>query len=98
MLDLVAALLSGGQATYQLAPTPEKESGVSQMFLAFDVASLPATTVVDQVIAHLQAPQRDGGRVRYPGERTLQIRQDSLANGVPVDAAIWEDISGSLHD
>jgi 3-dehydro-L-gulonate 2-dehydrogenase len=97
MLDLVAALLSGGQATHQLSATPEKETGVSQVFLAVDAASLTAgsspdaaTILVDQVIAHLHAPLRDGGRVRYPGERTLEIRKDSLANGVPVDPPIWE--------
>ena len=89
MLDLVAAVLSNGQATYQLAPIPEKEAGVSQIFLAFNIAS---TTIADQVIAHLHAPLADGGRVRYPGERTLQIRRDSLANGVPVDPAIWESV------
>ena len=100
MLDLVAALLSGGQATHQLSATPEKETGVSQVFLAFDVTSLnapgsgpgAATSLVDQVIAHLHAPLRDGGRVRYPGERTLEIRRESLANGVPVDPAIWESV------
>jgi 3-dehydro-L-gulonate 2-dehydrogenase len=92
MLDLVAALLSGGQATYQLSETPEKEAGVSQIFLAFDITSLGATTMADQIIANLQAPLRDGGRVRYPGERTLQIRRDSLANGVSVDPAIWQSV------
>ena len=93
MLDLVAALLSGGQATHQLSPVPEQETGVSQVFLAFDItSSTTAASMADQIIANLHAPLRDGGRVRYPGERTLEIRRDSLANGVPVDPAIWESV------
>jgi 3-dehydro-L-gulonate 2-dehydrogenase len=90
MLDLLAALLSGGQATHQVPTTPETETGVSQVFLAFDVAS--GTHLADEVIAHLQAPLRDGGRVRYPGERTLETRRESLAKGVPVDPSIWEAV------
>jgi 3-dehydro-L-gulonate 2-dehydrogenase len=98
MLDLVAAMLSGGQATHQIAPTPEKEAGVSQMFLAFDVAqavgSDVATRLADGVINNLHAPTRDGKQVRYPGERTLQTRAENLANGVPVDPQIWEQVQG----
>ncbi len=98
MLDLVAALLSGGNATHQLAAIPEKETGVSQVFLAFDINSPDATRMADQVIANLHAPLRDGGRVRYPGERTLETRRDSLAHGVPVDPSIWQGVLDLLRD
>ena len=30
--------------------------------------------------------------VRYPGERVLQIRQENLQKGIPVDSRIWKEI------
>jgi len=30
--------------------------------------------------------------VRYPGERVLQTRKENLANGIPVEPAIWRDV------
>jgi 3-dehydro-L-gulonate 2-dehydrogenase len=49
--------------------------------------------IVDQIIDHLHSPPRaDGGQVRYPGERVLQIRKENLANGVPVEPSIWHEV------
>ena len=90
MLDLVAALLSGGQATHQIPPDPEQETALSQVFLALDPASLSPRAdldaLVDAAIAHLHAGEGD---VRHPGQRTLQERERSLRDGVLVDPAIW---------
>ena len=33
--------------------------------------------------------------VRYPGEQTLQLREENMRLGVPVDPEIWGQISGS---
>ena len=40
MLDMVAALLAGGRATHEIPQVPEQETGLSQVFLAFDVAAI----------------------------------------------------------
>ena len=48
--------------------------------------------VADAVIAHLHAGD---GEVRYPGERTLETRRQSLREGVPVDADIWARVKAS---
>jgi len=40
MLDLLAALLSGGKASYQIEPVPERETMVSQVFIAVDPCSM----------------------------------------------------------
>jgi 3-dehydro-L-gulonate 2-dehydrogenase len=87
-LDLVAAILSDGRATCEIAPDPERETCLSQVFLAFDPAGANAG-LADRVIAHLHA---GGGDVRYPGERTLETRTRNLRDGVPVDPAIWRDV------
>ena len=94
-LDLVAAIASGGCATWQVPPTPETESGLSQMFIALDLSPLDpdgtAARVADDIVAHLR-PAFSNGRVRYPGERTLETRRRNLADGIPVEPAIWREV------
>src|SRR2546423_1599909 len=88
LLDMVAALLSGGRATHEIPAVPEKEAGLSQLFLALDPSSLDGgdagSTVVDRILADLHA----GEHVRHPGERTLETRRRSIAEGVPVDEGV----------
>lgn len=86
VLDLIAAMLSGGAATHQLTRDPDREVGVSQIFLAFALPHpLNSNPISDAVIASL-----DG--VRYPGEQTLRLRAENDALGVPVDPEIWKEI------
>lgn len=100
MLDLMAAILSGGKATHQIPPIPERESMVSQVFIAIDFAALDPTQgkivaakVADQIIEYFQLPPHSSGeRVRYPGYRVLKTRQENRANGVPVEPAIWKQL------
>jgi 3-dehydro-L-gulonate 2-dehydrogenase len=94
LLDMVAALLSGGRATHQIEPVPERETKLSQVFIAIDPAALnPAasTTIADEIIAYLHA-SASGKNVRYPGERVLEIRMQNLAEGIPVDPQIWREV------
>jgi 3-dehydro-L-gulonate 2-dehydrogenase len=105
MLDLLAAVLSGGKASFQIEPIPERESMVSQVFIAIDPSALRSKggsgnsgapdpdQIADQIIAHFQSPSHSGGEfVRYPGYRVLQIRQENLAEGIPVEPSIWEEL------
>jgi len=101
MLDLLAVLLSAGKATYQIKPLPAQETRVSQVFIALDFSALDLAAgrnaagvqIVDQIVEHFQLPPGSAGeRVRYPGYRVQQTRQDNLASGVPVDPAIWRQL------
>lgn len=97
MLDLLAALLSGGKATHQIRADPDRENGQSQVFLAFDAASLGGINggaqIADQVIEYFQLPPNStGARLRYPGFRVLTTRRDNLANGIPVEPSIWQKL------
>jgi 3-dehydro-L-gulonate 2-dehydrogenase len=56
-------------------------------FLAIDPAG--TNGLADRTIAHLHA---GAGHVRYPGERTLEIRRNNMREGVPVDPSIWQDL------
>lgn len=95
MLDLLAAVLSGGRATHEIPRDSLQETGLSQVFVCFDVALLPeadeAIRTVERIIDDLHgANGASGERVRYPGERTLEIRRQSLAEGIEVEPSVWE--------
>jgi 3-dehydro-L-gulonate 2-dehydrogenase len=109
MLDLLAALLSGGKASCQIEPIPERETRVSQVFIAIDPSCFNSTSnsipgspsdstdatsrVADQIVEHFQLPPHTSGeRVRYPGYRVLQTRTENLANGIPVEPSIWQQL------
>jgi 3-dehydro-L-gulonate 2-dehydrogenase len=97
MLDLLATLLSGGKASYQIEPIPERETMVSQVFMAIDPSCLDSTgavsRVADQIIENFQLPRHSTGpRLRYPGYRVLQTRKENLAKGIPVEPAIWQQL------
>jgi 3-dehydro-L-gulonate 2-dehydrogenase len=97
LLDLVATLLSGGQATHQIPPDTERETGLSQVFLAFDPTCIdhPGTSAVlaDRIIEHFRSnPSGVAELVRYPGERVRRVRAENMANGIPVEPAVWQEV------
>ena len=85
--------------------SPRRETKVSQVFIAIDpwclgsrtdstIESTIATSrVADHIVEHFQLPHYfPDERVPYPGYRVLQTRKENLANGVPVDASIWQQL------
>jgi len=97
MLDMVGALLSGGCATHQIPADTERETNLSQVFIAVDPSSVDragtSVSVADEIVEHLQPPAARG-QVRYPGERVLQTRKENMANGIPVEPAMWREVQG----
>jgi len=97
LLDLVGSLLADGDSTREISRR-EKETGVSQVFMAIDIVSrMGADNVdgkVDAVIADLlEAPPAEGGsRVRYPGQGMLATRRENLEKGIPVEPELWKAI------
>lgn len=92
LLDMAAALLSNGLATHQIPPDPLAETCLSQVFIAFDLSGLGGTEshIVDDIVESLHT---DGGEgVRYPGERTLSIRQENTEHGIPVEPSVWQQV------
>ena len=97
MLDLLAAMLSGGKATHQIIADPNRENGQSQVFVTFNVSSLDrvnsVSRIADQVIEYFQLPPNSHQeRIRYPGYRVLITRRDNLANGIPVEPSVWQQL------
>jgi 3-dehydro-L-gulonate 2-dehydrogenase len=99
VLDMFAAMLSGGLATHQLSLDPVRESGQSQVFLAIDPGAVATaqelSRIADGILGSLHAatPVDPESPVRYPGEETLRLREENMRLGVPVDPAIWQQIN-----
>ena len=99
VLDMLAAMLSGGNAVYQIPPESTRESGVSQIFLAIDPSNFStradidgiATGILDSISA--ATPLDPARPVRYPGEQTLHLRQENLRLGVPVEPEVWSKLN-----
>jgi 3-dehydro-L-gulonate 2-dehydrogenase len=97
LLDLMAALISGGQTTAQIG-RQETEYGVSQVFIAFDMTKTRVAAELEEVLnasideLHASLPSESGAKIRYPGEGSQQTRQENLQQGIPVDEAIWAEI------
>lgn len=94
MLDMVAAMLSGGLATYQLPADPLRETGQSQVLIAANPSHFGGSDVADGIVAFVQssAPVEQGRAVRYPGEQTLKTRMENMELGVPVDEEVWRQL------
>jgi 3-dehydro-L-gulonate 2-dehydrogenase len=68
-----------------------RETSLSQVFLAMDIAKLQppeesartADAIVDSVLTS------NPGAVRYPGEQVLKTRAENLALGLPVREELW---------
>jgi 3-dehydro-L-gulonate 2-dehydrogenase len=97
VLDMMAAMLSGGRATHDQSTEQARESGVSQIFLAIDpsgVGGAEMERIAAGIVASLRAaePVEAGKIARYPGEETLRVREENLRLGVPVDRVVWERV------
>jgi len=96
MLDLLASVLSGGNATHEIPADPERETGLSQVFIAIAPSLIGPpermSQIGDAVIENLHGSKHSGAAVRYPGEQVLKTRSENLSRGIPVNAAIWNDI------
>jgi 3-dehydro-L-gulonate 2-dehydrogenase len=97
MLDILVTVLSGGLSTAEIGKK-EDEYGVSQVFIAIDprkLSNYPAIqNTLEATITDLKESNliNENSPVRYPGEKVLQIRQENLGSGIPIDQRIWEEI------
>jgi len=97
LLDLLAAILSGGISTAEISKQ-EVEYALSQVFIAIDISQLnnhsAVTNTVNSILQDYKNSKTESGlqEVLYPGERVVRVREESIKNGIPVDKVIWEGI------
>jgi 3-dehydro-L-gulonate 2-dehydrogenase len=98
VLDMVAAILSGGNSTGDIGKDLGEEIGISQVFLAIDPTKLnnqdDIDTMIDKIISHVKEsePIEENGVISYPGESSLRTRKYNEEHGIPVVDDIWNSI------
>lgn len=98
VMDLIAAVLSGGRSTVGVGKLGNDEYGLSQMFIAMDATRIAGedylASAVKEVVDNIQGSSRvdDNQPVLYPGERSMTNRMNNLSQGIPVDDAVWAKI------
>lgn len=97
VLDLIAAILSGGRTSKQIGDLPT-ETELSQVFVAISLDAFPDKEAVKAKIEetlndlHSAIPM-DGQRpVRFPGEGMVQVREENTKKGIPVDEDVWNKV------
>jgi 3-dehydro-L-gulonate 2-dehydrogenase len=97
LLDILAAVLSGGLATHQITAL-QKERSLSQVFVCVDLAKLGNASLIEKVVASIIEDYQNSqmaeeeGKPAFPAERVLQNRKRNLTIGIPVLKSIWESI------
>ena len=99
LLDVLAAVLSSGLSTQEIS-RQHSEHGVSQVFIAIDLSRLHHYSSIGSIIQdiighyHQSVPLHESKQITFPGEMVLQKRKQHLQNGIPVLAAIWQEVKG----
>lgn len=97
LLDVIATILSGGLATHEVNIC-KGESGISQIYIAIKLKSLSnfpsIERTVEEIISDIKmsTPEKEGTKIRYPGENVSAIRKGNMENGIFVNKGIWEKI------
>ena len=97
LLNLMAAVLSGGQATHEIGRN-EDDFGVSQVYISIDISKLEnyqtVAGLVNEIIEdyHNSIPESDSMGILYPGERALNTRKENSYKGIPVEKVVWGHI------
>ena len=97
LLDMLAALLSAGNAVYDITKQ-DSEVGLSQIFIAIDLKALSnfksINLLLQQIVDdyHQSIPVEPGKKIIYPGERVLMTRKENMENGIPVAEQVWNTI------
>ena len=97
LLDIFAAVLSGGLATHEISKF-KYEHALSQVFIAFDLSkfhekhALHSTikTIIDDY--HASIKESEDAQILYPGERVVIQRKENSVHGIPVEKRVWDKI------
>ena len=92
VLDLAAALISGGNTTEKIGELPA-ETKLSQVFLAVDLkqhlTERQRESVIQDTLDYVKGLHE---QVRYPGQHALSERKKHMKHGVEVPEEVWSGI------
>jgi len=98
VLDLVAAVLSGGNSAFKVGQLGGDEYQLSQVLIAIDATQIAGneflSSAVNEVLADIKASERvnESQEILYPGEKEAKVRKQNLEQGIPVEDVVWEKI------
>ncbi len=102
VLDLFAGCMSLGNTTAAIGRLEGDEHGVSQVFMAINFQKIAPREVVDGIVEDAIAdllsskPDNKTGRIIYTGQLGKEIRDQNLAQGIPVNEKVWAEITALL--
>lgn len=96
VLDLIANMLTLGKTVTKIGQDNEDEYGLTQVLIAIDPSVLnqdmeAANELVNDTLEDIRnsEPDKEGGKVCYPGESTIARRKENRELGIPVKEEIW---------
>jgi 3-dehydro-L-gulonate 2-dehydrogenase len=101
VLDLAAAILSNGSPTSEIDKIDKGScGGCSQIFIVFNPHLFGTEAEIDRIIEetviHVNSaqPVKEGGEVTFPGQRTVNTREENIEKGILADEAVWNEVCG----
>lgn len=92
VLDLAAAILSGGNTTREIGELPA-ETQLSQVFIVVDISKYLSEQALDTLVKEsLEFIAKDNPDALFPGQGSLEKRQDHLNKGVEIPDEMWAQI------
>ena len=98
-LDMAAALMANGNCGTDMDEQDKGScTGCCQIFIAYDPYLFGSREEIQAMLnrriaaANAAHPEREGGSVTYPGQRTVLTREKSMREGVAIDEAIWKQV------
>lgn len=100
MLDIMASLLSQGNAVHEIG-SRNHEYNLSQIFIAVDIAennTVDSEQIINSILDYTRSAGTDfpDQKIFYPGEQTLIRRKKNMRAGIPVDEFYWQQILDML--
>lgn len=99
VLDMVAAILSNGIPTSEIDKVGKGScGGCSQIFIAINPHTFATeeeiNNILESTINQLSnaEPIKDGGKIYYPGRRTVRTREENKKEGIVADETVWKDV------
>lgn len=96
-LDAVATVLSNANSVKKIG-TFGDEVGLTQIMIAIDPGKMNTEELTDRIVTEIaddinsSVPEKEGGKVFYPGEIEWNTRKDNRENGIPVIDEVWNRI------
>ncbi|MGF6906517.1 3-dehydro-L-gulonate 2-dehydrogenase [Fusobacterium sp. PH5-44] len=99
LLDLLGAILSGGNTVTDIGKKYDMEIGLTQVMIAIDPHDFANASIIDNIIDNVIADIKsselvsDNSKIKYPGESSFEKRNKNLKDGIPISDEVWSLIN-----